>query len=208
MFSTPINNPTSPTSGAPATATMQSPRVTITRRKRNRSVIPTFGVLTVEMEWIERHGGLLTSSTALLSFPTSPRTSMSPAMPFADSLMIKMMIYQVLSSSSLRDQEDQSKSKAKSMVNKAVPKVTAVPPFHFVTLTTSTISLSKRPVCWMVLVVPVPMLLQLLNGTHSRVLTSMESCILSRTLPEAVFQKFLLQSRLEFKATRLQNTHL
>ena len=57
-----------------------------------------------------------------------------------------------------------------------------------------------------VLTVHMPRLL--MNGTHSRVLTSMESCILSRTLLEAVFQKFLLQSRLEFKATRLQNTHL
>ena len=39
-----------------------------------------------------------------------------------------------------------------------------------------------------VLTVHMPRLL--MNGTHSRVLTSMESCILSRTLLEAVFQKF------------------
>lgn len=97
-------------------------------------------------------------------------------------------MHQVLTSSSLRDQEDQSKSKAKSMMKMAV--LQTVPVVLLVPLISSTISLSKRPVCWMVLVVPVPMLLQLLNGTHSRVLTSMESCILSRTLLEAVFQKF------------------
>ena len=101
--------------------------------------------------------------------------------------MVVRIQNQVLTSSSLRDQEDQSKSKAKSKMQMAVIHC---PVLKIVTLISSTISLSKRPVCWMVLVVPVPMLLQLLNGTHSRVLTSMESCILSRTLLEAVFQKF------------------
>ena len=123
VFSTPINNLTSPTSGAPATATMQSPRVTITRRKRNRSVIPTFGVTTVATESIELNGGQLTSSTAPLSFLTSQRTLMSPAMPNAYSSTVSMLpplISQVPRSSSLRDQVDQSISKAKSLDKRAV----------------------------------------------------------------------------------------